>query len=368
MPHHPTTPNPRRAQNSRAPLYRMGKIHEALKKIYPKRDQTDRYPSAAKLSADLFDGAYSDEIIREDIRAMIRDHGSPIAYFPKKWGYCYTEEVSHFAFDEITEGEVFLLTVGGKCLGAFHGTPFNGRMKRLVRKVTQKLAEPMVADIERMESLISFHAGGFEAPIDVSLFEATCDALFDQEGLKFTYTKIDDNGEPEAPEERLVNPRHLANVDSAWYLIGDDLRRHGVRTFALTRISDLSRTGKRFVPKKKIDVEAEIKKNFGIISGMGDPVNVRLRFYGKLRGLIAERIYHTTQAMERLPDGALEFSMLVPHTPILDRWVLGFGEDVEVLEPASLVKSWSDHVEGMHARVAAARARQLASSSSSSPS
>jgi predicted DNA-binding transcriptional regulator YafY len=155
---------------------------------------------------------------------MIRDHGFPIEYFPNRCGYCYTEEFTHFPFDQISEGEVFLLTVGGKCLGAFHGTPFNSRMKQLGRKVTRQLAEPMVAGIERMESLISVRAGGFEAPIDVSLFEDTCDALFDQEGLKFTYTKIDDNGEPEAPEERLVNPRHLANVDSAWYLIADDLR------------------------------------------------------------------------------------------------------------------------------------------------
>jgi predicted DNA-binding transcriptional regulator YafY len=358
MSHHPVTHKPRREENDRTALYRMGKIHEELKALYPKRDRVERYPSAAKLAADLFEGGVSEETIREDIRAMIRDHGSPIEYYPKKWGYCFTEEVSHFAFDEISEGEVFLLTVAGKCLGAFHGTPFESRMKRLVRKITRKLAEPLVAGIERMESLISFHAGGFEAPIDVSLFEATCDALFDQEGLKFTYTKIDDHGEPERPEERLVNPRHMANVDSAWYLIADDLHRKGDdRTFALTRIGDLKGNGKKFIPKKKIDVEKLIKKNFGIFTGVGDPVKVRLHFFGKSRGLIAERIWHTTQVIEKLPNGTLEFTMEVPHTPILNRWVLGWGQDVEVLEPESLVKSWEDHVSGMQARVAGRRAR-----------
>jgi predicted DNA-binding transcriptional regulator YafY len=328
----------------------MGKIHEELKALYPRRSHVDRYPSAARLADKLFEGAYSEETIREDIRAMIRDHGSPIDYFPKRWGYCYTEEVTHFAFDQISEGEVFLLTVSGKCLGAFHGTPFNARMKQLVRKVTRQLAEPLVKDIERMESLISFHAGGFEAPIDVSLFEATCDALFEQEEVNFTYTKIDAQGEPEPPEQRLVNPRHLASVDSAWYLIADDLRRKGVRTFALTRISDLCRTGKQFIPRKKINVEKLIQDSFGIFIGKGEARTVRLHFFGKSRALVAERIWHPTQAIHQLPDGTLEITMTVPHTPILDRWVLGWGRDVEVLEPASLAQSIDAHVEDMHAR------------------
>jgi hypothetical protein len=38
--------------------------------------------------------------------------------------------------------------------------------------------------------------------------------------------------------------------------------------------------------------------------------------------------------------------------PILDRWVLGWRRDVEVLEPASLLKSIRAHVEGMYARLA----------------
>ena len=51
---------------------------------------------------------------------------------------------------------------------------------------------------------------------------------------------------------------------------------------------------------------------------------------------IRERRYHPSQQTEEFPDGSLLVSMEVAGTEEVRRWLLGYGAEVEVLEPASL--------------------------------
>ena len=46
-----------------------------------------------------------------------------------------------------------------------------------------------------------------------------------------------------------------------------------------------------------------------------------------------------SQHIEPLPDGGLELSMHVGISPEIERWILGWGEHVEVIEPATLRES-----------------------------
>ena len=58
----------------------------------------------------------------------------------------------------------------------------------------------------------------------------------------FDYQKLHTAG----PETRRVQPCHFASVNGLWYLVGHDLDRQAMRTFALPRIRNLVRTGRYF--------------------------------------------------------------------------------------------------------------------------
>ena len=164
-----------------------------------------------------------------------------------------------------------------------------------------------------------------------------------REELEFAYRKLGSDRD----EERCVQPLHLACVDNQWYLFGIDLDRAGsVRTFALTRMSVLRNTGRAFVRPKHFSLDEHLADSFGVFSSP-EPAGVRLRFDAFAGRLINERTWHASQTIEMLTDGRLELTMHVGLSPEVERWILGWGHHVEVLEPPHLRESISRTAAGV---------------------
>jgi predicted DNA-binding transcriptional regulator YafY len=51
---------------------------------------------------------------------------------------------------------------------------------------------------------------------------------------------------------------------------------------------------------------------------------------------VGEKIWHESQKVTRLPDGGLEMSFRVAGLDEIKRWILSFGPEAQVLEPAKL--------------------------------
>jgi predicted DNA-binding transcriptional regulator YafY len=81
---------------------------------------------------------------------------------------------------------------------------------------------------------------------------------------------------------------------------------------------------------------------------------VVLRFAVAAAGEVAERRWHASQQLEWTRDGGLRLTLDVADGSELERWVLGFGPDVVVLEPRWL----ADRVRRLH--LAAATPRRAA--------
>ncbi len=62
----------------------------------------------------------------------------------------------------------------------------------------------------------------------------------------------------------------------------------------------------------------------------------RLRFDEEVAPLVRERSWHPSQRSRELPEGGLELTLFVGISPQVERWLLGWGEHVEVREPAAL--------------------------------
>jgi predicted DNA-binding transcriptional regulator YafY len=121
----------------------------------------------------------------------------------------------------------------------------------------------------------------------------------------------------------------------ALYLIGFDETKAGLRTFKLERIRALALTGVQFEPPPDGEIEAALDRAWGIVADQA-VVEVVLRFDRSVASRVAETTWHPTQSLTRNADGSLTWRARVSGTLEIRPWILGWGADVEVLEPGVL--------------------------------
>lgn len=87
---------------------------------------------------------------------------------------------------------------------------------------------------------------------------------------------------------------------------------------------------------------------------------VRLRFSPHVAEEIRERRWHRSQKLTPLVAGGIVLEMTIAEPLELERWLLGFGPDVEVLEPATLAARVRDRRGGDFSARSPKKARSLA--------
>lgn len=170
---------------------------------------------------------------------------------------------------------------------------------------------------------------------DPTSFENVAEAVYGRRQISFFYTKL---AHP-IGEQRTVNPYRMVCMDDIWYLLGFDLGRKAMRTFALTRIERVAPTGVTFDRPVEGVVERMLHDAFGIMGRRDDaPLHhVRLQFDAYAATRVRERKWHETQREVPLPDGGVELTLQLAQLSEVLEWILSWGEHVRVCEPEELI-------------------------------
>jgi predicted DNA-binding transcriptional regulator YafY len=156
---------------------------------------------------------------------------------------------------------------------------------------------------------------------------------------------------PEAAARKAVVRPYLIEPSlqtHALYLIGWDETRDGLRTFKIERIRDVALTPRRFDPPEPGSLEEALRGAWDIIADQPSTA-VALRFAPTVASRVMETTWHPTQRVESGADGSLVWRATVAGTIEIRLWILSWGDEVEVLEPAAL----RDDVAATHRRAAA---------------
>jgi predicted DNA-binding transcriptional regulator YafY len=121
----------------------------------------------------------------------------------------------------------------------------------------------------------------------------------------------------------------------ALYLMGWDESRDARRTFKVERILSASLTPETFDPPAGGATARELLKAWDVIADE-EPVRVVIRFSPAVAKRAAETRWHPSQELEAQPDGSLLWRGLVAGMREIKIWILGWGADAEVLDPAEL--------------------------------
>lgn len=306
------------SQVSRPPLARMLRLHEELK--------AGLFPNCRGLAEAL---EVSGKTIQRDLDFMRDQLGLPIAYNRQKFGYYYAEEVTAFPTMQVGEGELLALVVAQRALAQYEGTVWAARLQVACQKLAGSLQGRISFNLDEWTKRVSFRTVG-TPEVDLAVFEAANQALAQERELRFFYRKL--KGASEEP--RRLEPHHLTCVDGQWYLLGHDPDRGSSRTFALARMRQAVLGERRF--KRPLHVRLP-EGGFGIFAG-GKKQRVILRFSGLASRLVAERTWHPTQRLKTLADGRLEVRFELGELTEIQRWILGWGGEVEVVQPRALRK------------------------------
>ncbi|MBM3829119.1 MAG: WYL domain-containing transcriptional regulator [Verrucomicrobia bacterium] len=305
---------------SRPPLERMQRIHQAL--------HAGGHPNANTLAAEL---EVTTKTIYRDVEFMRDRLGLPINFDKLRNGYFYSEEVGAFPTFQITEGELFALIVAEKALHQYRGTSFEKPLLSAIRKMEQGLPDTISLNLADVEQTISFRTT-VEPVLDLAVFDTLAKATAARHQLELTYRKP---GQA-APERRVVDPYHFANINGEWFLFAHDHGRKDVRTFVPARIVAVRETGRSFPRPQKFSLEKRLRDSFGVHSAEGE-FDVCIRFDASVADYIREKRWHASQQVTNQPDGGLELRMRLSSLVEVERWVLAWAGRAVAVSPPKLV-------------------------------
>jgi predicted DNA-binding transcriptional regulator YafY len=164
-----------------------------------------------------------------------------------------------------------------------------------------------------------------------SIFSMLQSAIAQQRKVHICYDSLFDGGTINCE----LSPYHLFYNQRAWYVVGHSSVHKTVRTFKLNRIKDAQILDDTFSDGDSFDLTEYIGRAWSMIPE-GRIYNVRLCFAPKVANNVAEVQWHGTQKVLRNADGSATLEFRVDGLGEITWWILGYGDQVEVLSPATL--------------------------------
>ena len=139
-------------------------------------------------------------------------------------------------------------------------------------------------------------------------------------------------------------PYRLLFVEGGLYIIGRVPKHGGTATLSVDRIQSLVLTEAEF----EVDPDFDPRQCRGDAFGVSwqDPREIILRFRADQAPYVRERLWHPSQQLTHLPDGGVQLCFRAGGPFEIRRWILGWGDAVQVISPDEL----RDEIRGMLSR------------------
>lgn len=260
-------------------------------------------------------------------------------YHDRQRGYCFHEKVLMKPLF-FSPAQLVAMT---QCIEAFsqEGNPLAEPLLQAKERMLSLLPPEKQAAMEVAKKVVKVQLCPSMRELDKDTFYKAEAAIMSRKQLNLHYK----SASRQELQWRKVEPYFIQFMHGCWYLVGWCQHRQAHRTFRIDRIQELQITEESFTPSDSITAEAYFANSLGV--GQGEPVQVVLRFTPERAKWLKDSSFHPSQQQKELPDGYLEVSLQVCNDWSLLRFVLGFGADVEVVEPMELRERVKEEVGRM---------------------
>ena len=147
-----------------------------------------------------------------------------------------------------------------------------------------------------------------------------------------------------------LHPYRLLFSRRSWYVIGRSTLYRDTRTFNVGRIRELDLLEDRYQIPRGFSLDRYLRNAWHLIPEPGPDREVVVRFSKRVAQNVAEVAWHKTQRLEFNDDGTLDFKVTVSGLGEISWWILGYGDQAEVIRPAELRKILAGHAARLLAR------------------
>lgn len=207
------------------------------------------------------------------------------------------------------------------------------KYQALIKRIKAKVDAGLSDTVKSKHKFIPMPAH-LEIPVTASidqpgLFSQIEQAIQDDRCVEIEYDSIESG-----KSKRMVEPYFIVFRSRAFYFVAYCRKSNDFRTFRMDRITAATDTDKTFIRKEGITAKSYFDGSWGIFRG--EKTTVVVLFRGIAAKVVLRGKHHPCEQIERLRDGSVKFNVTTRGLEEIQRWILSFGEDAEVIEPKEL--------------------------------
>lgn len=286
----------------------------------------------------------SERTVRKDL-AFLRDRFHAPLKFTKKQGWHYTDSQWRLPSIDLSQGELFALTLGARMLEAYVGSPYEKQLQSSIERLAERLPDQTRVNLEQLaQERIIFRSGAKMIHLNPEIWEQLESACHHCQKVWIRYYAASYNQE----SERVIDP-YLIDIyrGSNPYVIAFCHKRQDFRDFRIDRIKELKVLEELFNRDPDFNAEEYLASRFQYERG-NQTFSVAIWFDAETAPFIRERCWHPTQEIEEHQDNSLTLRMEVPSLNDLKRWLLGYGKGAIALQPPQLVEMLQAEIASMN--------------------
>jgi predicted DNA-binding transcriptional regulator YafY len=284
-----------------------------------------RHPSTTKM-IEKFEISLAQA--QRDIEYMRDALGAPLEYVAGEKGYRLSDHAFSLPSVWIEDDELLLLAIAKELV-------HDPDSKKILSELLRKIAVNSRKGLDALKGVVSYK-GMAQYRQKAGILNPLLDAILKNRPAQILFRDI--FGPVREPSWRKVEPLHLLFYRANWYLLA--IYEKQWRTFSLARIESVKVLPGTIKKVSQKVIRAKIASAFGIfITDQGHAVvPVKLRFIPELARFVRSMLPHPGQEFCDGVNGCLDVSFPSTINRELIGEILGFGEQVEVLEPKELRK------------------------------
>jgi predicted DNA-binding transcriptional regulator YafY len=296
-----------------------------------------KYVSKNRLMAachDALDHEIGERTLEQDIHEMKYDlhlgYEAPIEYSKEKGGYYYTDP--EFTIDNIpiNEEDLEAITFAATMLDQYKHIGIFSTFSGAVQKIVDAVNIRRILKESPSYPFVEFE----KAPMakGSEFLPVILNAIKVRKVLSFLYQRFD----AEKAYKHILHPYHLKEYRNRWYLIGYHHELKEIRTYGLDRIMEVHEDISIDFQDIGFDPAEYFQATVGIIVPHDKPQHIVLRFSALQGKYILAQPIHETQEVVEITDDFLTVSLDVASNYELYALILGWGAQVEVVEPMEM--------------------------------
>jgi predicted DNA-binding transcriptional regulator YafY len=276
---------------------------------------------------------------------LLRQSGIPLAFDQEQQHYripgaCLLPPTN------FTSEEALSLVVLCHELGNGSSLPFLGPARSAAIKLESSLPTRLREQLRDVVSTIRIQAppsnplAGCKA-----IYEQLLDAIVRRRNVRIRYESLQEQKEIVTR----LSPYRVFFSRRSWYVVGRSSLHRAKRTFHLGRILSATTLDDHFQIPRGFSIDRYLGNAWHMIREKGCDSEVVVRFSKLVAKNVAEVNWHKTQRLEWRDDGRLDFHVTVSGLNEISWWILGYGDQAEVLQPPELRRRIADRAGRMAA-------------------